>query len=83
MYSPTYVFYFILFSICAYLIVTDRSISQAFIYVLDIIKNEIIMKVWWIMNNPRNPIVKYLMWRRSMKMAKDIMKEFQDNNIDK
>ena len=77
MYSSTYFFYLILFSICAYLIVTDKSISQAFIYILDIIKNKITTKVWWIMNNPRNPIVKYLMWKRSMKMAEDIMKEIE------
>ena len=41
------------------------------------------MEVWWIINNPRNPIVKYLMWRRSMKMAEDIMKEFKNNTLDK
>ena len=77
MYSSNYVFYLILFSICAYLILTDNSISQAFVYVFDIIKNKLIMMIWWVMNNPRNPIVKYLMWKRSMKLAEELMREYE------
>jgi hypothetical protein len=30
---------------------------------------------WWILHNPANPIVKYLMWRRSIKIAEELMKE--------
>jgi hypothetical protein len=77
MYSSNYVFYLILFLICAYLILTDNSISQAFVYVFDIIKNKLIMMIWWVINNPRNPIVKYLMWKRSMKLAEELMREYE------
>jgi hypothetical protein len=31
---------------------------------------------WWILHNPANPIVKYLIWRRSIKLAEELMKEF-------
>ena len=33
---------------------------------------------WWILHNPANPIVKYLMWRRSMELAEELMKEFEN-----
>lgn len=35
---------------------------------------------WWILHNPANPIVKYIMWRRSIKLAEELMKEFEDKN---
>jgi hypothetical protein len=34
---------------------------------------------WWILHNPRNPIVKYLMWKRAMKLAKELQQEFESN----
>jgi hypothetical protein len=33
---------------------------------------------WWIVHNPANPIVKYLMWRKSMKLAEEIMREMNN-----
>jgi hypothetical protein len=30
------------------------------------------------LHNPRNPVVKYLMWRRSMKLAKKLMRELEN-----
>jgi hypothetical protein len=72
--------YFLLFvfSVFAYFIVTDESIAKAFYYVTIIIKQQYEIKKWWFLNNPRNPIVKYLMWRRAMKMAKELEKEFRN-----
>jgi len=67
----------VLFCFALYFIVTDNSIAQAFDYVIKIIKNKFSIKLWWLMNNPRNPIVKYLMWRRSMKMAEELQQELE------
>lgn len=64
--------YLVIFFCLAYLIVTDKSVSQAFVYIFDLTKNKIVREIWWIKNNPANPIVKYLMWRRSMKLAKEL-----------
>jgi hypothetical protein len=33
---------------------------------------------WWIVHNPANPIVKYLMWRKSMKLAEEMMREMNN-----
>ena len=65
----------VLFCFALYFIVTDNSIAQAFDYAIKIIKNKFSIKLWWLMNNPKNPIVKYLMWRRSIKMAKELQQE--------
>lgn len=75
-----YYIWFFLFVIAAYFIVTDNSISQAVYYVSKLLKFQYEKTKWWVFNNPRNPIVKYLMWRRAMKLAKELEKEFNKNN---
>jgi hypothetical protein len=72
--------YFLLFvfAVFAYFIVTDDSVAKAFYYVTQLIKNQYEIKKWWFLNNPANPIVKYLMWRRALKMAKELEKEFKN-----
>jgi len=72
-------FLLFVFAILAYFIITDDSIAKVFYYVTNLIKNQYEIKKWWLLNNPSNPIVKYLIWRRSLKMAKDLEKEFQKN----
>ena len=72
--------YLIIFFCLAYLILSDKSIAQAFVYIFDLTKNNITKKIWWIKNNPSNPIIKYLMWRRSMKLAKELMEELAEKN---
>lgn len=78
----TYYIWLILFAIVGYIIVSDRNVLDAFVYIFDITKNNIIKQIWWLKNNPRNPIVKYLMHRRSIKMAEELMKEFESKNKD-
>jgi hypothetical protein len=75
-----YYVWFFLFVIAAYFIVTDNSVSQAVYYVSKLLKFQYEKTKWWVFNNPRNPIVKYLMWRRAMKLAKELEKEFNKNN---
>jgi hypothetical protein len=72
--------YFLLFvfGIFAYFIVTDDSVAKSFYYVTQLIKNQYEIKKWWFLNSPSNPIVKYLMWKRALKMAKELEKEFNN-----
>jgi uncharacterized membrane protein YpjA len=76
----TYYAWFIVFAVAAYFIVTDGSIAAAFYYVFRLVKAYIQRQWWWITNNPRNPVVKYFMWRRSMKLAKELQKYFDEKN---
>jgi len=77
--TSTYV-YFIIFACAGYLIVTDQSIAKAVFFVSQLIKNKFEIMKWWAMNNPKLPWVRYSMHRRSMKLAEELMKEFQDKN---
>ncbi len=76
----TYYAWVAIFAIISYIIISDRNIADAFVYIFDIVKNRIIRQIWWLKNNPRNPVVKYLMWRRSNQLAKELMNELQSKN---
>ena len=76
----TYYAWFIVFAVVAYFISTDESIAAAFYYVLKLVKAYTQRQWWWITHNPRNPIVKYLMYRRSMKLAQELQKYFDEKD---
>ena len=73
----TYYVWFALFAIITYITVSDKNVSDAFVYIFDITKNNIIKQIWWLKNNPRTPWAKYQMWKRSNQLAKDLMEELQ------
>ena len=66
------------FGLALYIIVTDANVAQAFVYITRYFRNKFDGKLWWLMNNPKNPIVKYLIWRRSMKMAKELKQKIDN-----
>jgi len=77
--------WFALFAVAMYFIVSDESIAAAFYYVISIAKNYIRGRVWLITNDPRNPVVKYLIYRRSMKLARELTAKINnhiENNKD-
>ena len=74
----SYYFWFGIFMFVGYLIVTDISVAYAFTAFSKFIRFQYEKQKWWLLHNPRNPIVKWLMWRKSMKMAKELMKEFAE-----
>ena len=69
---------FTLFAVAMYFIVTDESVAAAFFYVTRLAKAYIQRQLWWLTHNPRNPVVKYMMWRRSLKLAQELMDEFKN-----
>ena len=64
-----------LFAVVAYIIVTDDRAAAAFLYVSKLANTEIKRHWWWLTNNPRNPVVKYMIYRRSLRIAKELMVE--------
>jgi hypothetical protein len=77
--NSTYI-YFVIFFCIAYLIITDQSVARAFYMLTQLAQVQYQKTKWWILHNPANPIVKYFIWRKSMKMAEELMKEYQDKN---
>jgi hypothetical protein len=73
----SYYFWFGIFIFVGYLIVTDISVAYIFILVSKLIRFQYEKQKWWLLNNPRNIIVKWLMWRRALRIAKELEKEFK------
>ena len=73
----SYYFWFGIFMFVGYLILTDESVAYAFTLVSKLIKFQYEKQKWWLLNNPRNPVVNWFMYRKSMKMAEELMKEFE------
>jgi hypothetical protein len=72
--------YLVIFFCIGYLIVTDQSIAKAVVFVTQFVKIQIEKFIWIIKNSPDNPIVRYLIWRRSYKLAKELRKELESKN---
>ena len=68
-----------MFAVVAYIIVTDERAAAAFVYVSKLANTEIRRHWWWLTNNPRNPVVKYMMYRRSLRIAKEMMVEINNS----
>ena len=64
-----------IFAVVAYIIVTDERAAAAFLYVSKLVDSNIRRHWWWLTNNPRNPVVKYIVYRRSLRLAKELMME--------
>ena len=64
-----------MFAVVAYVIVTDDRAAAAFVYVSKLANTQIKRHWWWLTNNPRNPVVKYMIYRRSLRLAKELMVE--------
>jgi len=74
----SYYIWLIIFAIFLYLVITDASIAQLMILFSQWWRLQYEKLKWWLLYNPKNPIIKYLMWRKSMKMAEELMKEFDN-----
>ena len=73
----SYYFWFGIFMFVGYLILTDISVAYAFTLVSKLIRFQYEKQKWWLFHNPRNPIVKWLMWRNALRIAKELEKEFK------
>lgn len=68
------------FLIIGYFVVTDKSLATFFVLTQKRIELEYEKLKWKIMQSPDNPIVKYMIWRKSIKLAKKLRKEFNEKN---
>lgn len=77
-YSSYYISLLLIFSFVAYFVVTDESVAKYVIILGKIIKINIERWIWMIKYNPNTPINKYLIWRRSVKLAKQLEQEYRN-----
>ena len=75
--NPFYI-WFIIFSCIGYLIVSDASVARLFVLLADLVKIQYQKIKWYIQYSPDNPLVKFMIHRRSLRIAKEMMKEFAE-----
>lgn len=78
-----YYFWLILFCFSAYIIATDSNAARFFFLCCSFIRIQYEKVKWWIWMNPKTPWAKYIMWRRSMRLAEDLMKELNKTRTNK
>ena len=69
--------YLLIFVCIAYLIVTDENIASLINYSGRMLRFQCEKTKWMILNDPRNPIVRWNIERRSYKLAKEIQDEME------
>ena len=57
--------------------IVDKNVYISIVYLLKLLDIQIEKLKWIILYHPRNPILKYLIWKRSMKLAKEMLKNFK------
>jgi hypothetical protein len=75
-----YSYWFIIFILIGYFIVTDFSVSQLFIIIGYWFKNQYEKVKWRVLHSPDNPIVRWKIHQNSLRIAKELMKEFDEKN---
>jgi len=73
-----YYFWFGIFIFLFYIVATDDSVAYAVTLVSKIVRFQYEKQKWLLLHNPRNPIVKYFMYRNSLRIAKELMNEFAE-----
>lgn len=74
---------FFVFTVVAVMVVLDANVGDYIILLTKILKVNIERFIWKIRFHPRNPISNYLLWRRSLKMAEEMQKEFSQRTENK
>jgi len=74
----SYTFWLIIFAFVLYFIATDQSVARAFYMLTQLARVQYEKTKWWVLHNPANPIVKYFIWRNSVKMAEELMRELEE-----
>ena len=70
---------FVLFVVVAYFVLTDEGAAAIFYYGFRLANTYIKRQIWWLINNPANPVVKYIIYRRSLKLSKELIAEINTN----
>jgi len=69
-------FVFLIFIIVIAIVIELKALNLIYL-IFDLVKLELQMLKWKILLDPRNPIVKYLTWRQSLKLAKELLKDLE------
>jgi hypothetical protein len=74
----SYYIYFVIFFCIGYLIVTDSSVARLFVLLTELVRIQYQKIKWIILHSPDNPLVKFMIHRRSLRLAKELMNELAE-----
>jgi hypothetical protein len=77
--NPYYA-WLIIFGIFAYFIAVDQSIATYVVLTWKICRLKYERLKWMILNDPRNPIVKFMIERKYSKIAEELEKQLNKDN---
>jgi hypothetical protein len=69
-------FVFFTFIIVIAIIIELKALNLIYI-IFDLVKLKFQILKWKIWLDPRNPVVKYLIWRQSLKLAKELLRDLE------
>jgi len=75
-----YYFWFFLFAVTAYFIVTDESVVKLVNYTNKLLRFQYEKTKWWLIYNPKTPWARYSMHRRSMRLAEELLKDLESKS---
>ena len=75
-----YSYWFVIFIFIGYFIVTDSSVARLFLLIGYWIKSEYSKFKWRIFELPDSPIVRWKIHRNSLRIAKELQKEFDNQS---
>ena len=67
---------FFTFIIVIAIIIELKALNLIYL-IFDLLKIKFQILKWKILLDPRNPIVKYLTWRQSLKLAKELLRDLE------
>ena len=67
---------FFTFIIVIAIIIELKNLNLIYL-IFDLVKIEFQILKWKIWLDPRNPVVKYLIWRQSLKLAKELLRDLE------
>ena len=70
--------YLLVFGCVMYLIFTDENIAKLVGYLGRLIQFQYDNAKWLLLHSPSNPIVKYMIYRRSLKTAERLLKKIKE-----
>jgi hypothetical protein len=70
--------YFLIFGCLLYLIFTDENIAKLVGYLGRLARFQYDKAKWLLLHSPSNPVVKYMIYRRSLKTAERLLKKIKD-----
>jgi hypothetical protein len=69
-------FVFFTFIIVIAIIIELKALNLIYL-IFDLVKLKFQILKWKILLDPRNPIAKYLTWRQSLKLAKELLRDLE------